>query len=141
MLRLGPVTSNEMLSMLDWLCGRQRWIEKSLANRHFQDGALILQDVSSSCQEGRKFPLAAFGHSRDGKKGKKQINYGLLCAAGGCPVAVEVFAGNTAIPMTLASQTAKIRARFGIERVALVGDRGMLTTARIRESLTPSGVD
>ena len=140
-LGLGEVTGREMLAMLDWLLERQRWIEKSLANRHLRGGALILYDVSSSFLEGGKCPLAAFGRSRDGKKGKKQINYGLLCGPDGCPAAVEVFAGNTADPMTLATQVAKIRSRFGISRVALAGDRGMLTTARIREDVGPAGLD
>ncbi len=140
-LGLGEVTGNEMLAMLDWLLERQRWIERSLANRHLRGGTLILYDVSSSYVEGRKCPLAAFGHSRDGKRGKKQITYGLLCAADGCPVAVEVFAGNAADPSTVASQAAKVRERFGIGRVALVGDRGMLTAARIREDVGPAGLD
>ncbi len=141
-LGLGPVTGNEMLDMLDWLLERQPWIERSLANRHLKGGnTLILHDVSSSYLEGRKCPLAAFGHNRDGKRGKMQVTYGLLCAADGCPVAVEVFAGNAGDPSTVASQVDKVRKRFGIGRVALVGDRGMLTTARIREDLEPSGLD
>ncbi len=142
LLELGPVGGNEMLDMLDWLLERQPWIERSLANRHLKGGnTLILYDVSSSYLEGRKCPLAAFGHSRDGKKGKKQITYGLLCAADGCPVAVEVFAGNAGDPSTVAGQVDKLRSRFGIDRVALVGDRGMLTTARIRKDLEPAGLD
>ena len=141
LLKLGPVTGNEMLDMLDWLLERQPWIERSLANRHLRDGTLILYDVSSSCLEGRCCPLAAFGHNRDGKRGKMQVTYGLLCAADGCPVAVEVFAGNTGDPSTVAGQVDKVRKRFGIERVALVGDRGMLTTARIRKDLEPAGLD
>ena len=141
-LGLGPVTGNGMLDMLDWLLKRQPWIERSLANRHLKGGnTLILYDVSSSYLEGRCCPLAAFGHNRDGKRGKRQVTYGLLCAADGCPVAVEVFAGNTGDPSTVASQVAKIRSRFGIDRVALVGDRGMLTTVRIREDLEPAGLD
>ncbi len=141
-LGLGPVTGNEMLDMLDWLLARQPWIERSLANRHLEGGnTLILYDVSSSYLEGRKCPLAAFGHNRDGKRGKMQVTYGLLCAADGCPVAVEVFAGNAGDPSTVASQVDKVRSRFGIGRVALVGDRGMLTTARIREDLEPAGLD
>ena len=85
--------------------------------------------------------LARFGHSRDGKKGKLQIVYGLLCAADGCPVAVEVFDGNTADPMTLATQIDKLKGRFGLSRVVLVGDRGMITSARIRDELKPAGLD
>ena len=141
-LGLGPVTGNEMLAMLDWLLKRQPWIEKSLANRHLGGGnTLVLYDVSSSFLEGRCCPLAAFGHNRDGKSGKQQITYGLLCAADGCPVAVEVFAGNTGDPSTVASQVARVRTRFGIDHVALVGDRGMITTARIREDLKPADLD
>ena len=142
LLGLGPVTGNEMLDMLDWLLERQPWIERSLANRHLKGGnTLILYDVSSSYLEGRKCPLAAFGHNRDGKRGKMQVTYGLLCAADGCPVAVEVFPGNTSDPATVASQVDRVRKRFGIGRVAFVGDRGMLTTARIREDLEPAGLD
>ena len=96
LLGLGPVRGNEMLDMLDWLLGRQAWIEKSLARRHLEGATLLLYDVSSSYLEGRCSPLAAFGHNRDGKQGKQQIVFGLLCAADGCPVAVDVFAGNTA---------------------------------------------
>jgi len=98
LLRLGPVSGNEMLAMLDWLLARQRWIETSLANRHLRDATLILYDVSSSYLEGRLCPLAAFGYNRDGKRGKQQIVFGLLCSAAGCPVAVEVFAGGTIPP-------------------------------------------
>ena len=141
LLGLGEVSGGEMLEMLDWLLSRQPWIEGSLARRHLSGGTLILYDVSSSYLEGRKCPLAAFGHSRDGKQGKRQITYGLLCAEDGCPVAIEVFAGNTADPSTVASQVKTIQGRFGIEKVALAGDRGMITTARIREDLEPAGLD
>ena len=141
LLGLGPVAGNEVLDMLDWLLKRQPWIERSLANRHLEDGTLILYDVSSSYLEGSKCTLAAFGHNRDGKKGKRQIVFGMLCAAGGCPVAVEVFPGNASDPSTVARQVNRIRRCFGIGRVALVGDRGMLTTARIREDLEPAGLD
>ncbi|WP_420431332.1 IS1634 family transposase [Candidatus Poriferisocius sp.] len=141
LLDLGEVSGNEMLEMLDWLSSRQPWIEGSLARRHLSGGTLILYDVSSSYMEGRQCPLAEFGHSRDGKRGKRQITYGLLCAEDGCPVAIEVFSGNTADPQTVVSQVQKIQARFGIEKVALAGDRGMITTARIREDLAPAGLD
>ncbi len=140
-LGLGRVTGNEMLAMLDWLHSRQRHIEASLARRHLAGGTLILYDVSSSFVEGRCCPLAAFGHNRDGKKGKKQITYGLLCSADGCPVAVEVFSGNVSDPSTVSAQVLKLRKRFRIERIALVGDRGMLTSARIREDVEPAGLD
>ena len=141
LLGLGPVSGNEVLGMLDWLLKRQVWIEKSLARRHLKDATLLLYDVSSSYLEGSCCPLAAFGYNRDGKVGKKQIVFGILCASDGCPVAVEVFAGNTSDPATVANQVARIRTRFGIERIALVGDRGMLTSARIRDDLTPAGFD
>ena len=128
--------------MPDWLLRRQSWIGRSLANRHLKGGGtLVLYDVSPGCLEGTCCPLAAFGHSRDGKKGRLQVTYGLLCAADGCPVAVEVFPGNTSDPSTVASQVNRIRRRFGIDQVALVGDRGMLTTARIRGDLEPAGLD
>ena len=140
-LGLGPVSGNELLDMLDWLLRRQRHIEKSLAHRHLGEATLILYDVTSSFLEGGCCPLAAFGHNRDGKKGKKQIVFGLLCTEEGCPVAVEVFAGNRGDPMTLGAQIAKIRDRFGVGRVALVGDRGMITTARIRQELEPATLD
>ena len=138
---LGPVSGNEMLDMLDWLLERQPWIERSLANRHLRDGTLVLYDVSSSYVEGRKCPLAAFGHSRDGKKGKMQITYGLVCSGDGTPVAVEVFSGNTADPDTVRGRAEKLRRRFRVENIALVGDRGMITSARIREDLIPLGLD
>ena len=141
-LDLGAVTGNEMPDMLDWLREQQPWIERSLANRHPKEGnTLVLHDVSSSCLEGQCCPLAAFGHNRDGRKGRKQITFGLPCAKGGCPVAVEVFAGNTGDSSTVASQVAKIRSRFGISRIALVGDRGMITTACIHADLKPSDLD
>ena len=141
LLDLGPVRGNELLDMLDWLLGRQRWIQRSLARRHLRDATLILYDVTSSYLEGQCCPLADFGHSRDGKKGKKQIVFGILCASDGCPIAVELFSGNTGDPTTLGPQVARIRDRFGIRHVALVGDRGMITTARIRHDLEPAGLD
>ena len=117
------------------------WIERSLANRHLRGGTLILYDVTSTYVEGKCCALAAFGYNRDRKRGKMQIVYGLLCAADGCPVAVEVFPGNSADPSTLATQISKIRKRFNIHNVALVGDRGMITSARIREDLLPVALD
>ena len=141
LLGLGPVAGNELLAMLDWLRRRQSWIQRSLARRHLRDGTLLLYDVTSAYLEGHSCPLAAFGYSRDGKKGKRQIVCGLLCAADGCPVAVEVFAGNTADPTTVSTPVRTIRERFGITRIALAGDRGMLTTARLREDLEPAGMD
>jgi len=140
-LDLGAVDEVELYRALDWLGARQTAIETALARRHLKDGALVLYDVSSSWLEGRCCELARFGYSRDGKKGKLQIVYGLLCAVDGCPVAVEVFKGNTTDPMTLATQIDKLKARFGLSRVVLVGDRGMITSARIRDELKPAGLD
>jgi Transposase DDE domain len=141
LLGLGTVDETELYRALDWLGARQGAIETALARRHLKDGALVLYDVSSSWLEGRCCELARFGYSRDGKKGKLQIVYGLLCAADGCPVAVEVFEGNTADPMTLSAQIDKLKARFGLSQVVLVGDRGMITSARIRDELAPAGLD
>ena len=141
LLELGAVEESELYRALDWLGARQAAIETALARRHLKDGALVLYDVSSSWLEGRCCELARFGYSRDGKKGKLQIVYGLLCAADGCPVAVEVFEGNTADPMTLSTQIDKLKQRFGLSRVVLVGDRGMITSARIRDELKPAGLD
>lgn len=141
MLGLGEVREREMLNMLDWLRERQPWIERSLANRHLREGSLLLYDVTSSFVEGRSCPLAAFGYSRDGRKGKRQITFGLLCAEDGCPLAVEVFAGNAADPTTLSVQVNKVKKRFRIGQLAMVGDRGMITSARVREDLKPLGLD
>src|SRR6202048_4198636 len=141
LLDLGTVDEAELYRALDWLGARQAAIETALARRHLKDGALVLYDVSSSWLEGRCCELARFGYSRDGKKGKLQIVYGLLCAADGCPVAVEVFEGNTADLMTLSAQIDKLKERFGLSPVVLVGDRGMITSARIRDELRPAGLD
>ena len=101
----------------------------------------MLCDVSSAAFEGRTCPLGAIGHPRDGVKGRLQIVYGLLCSVDGVPVAIEVFGGNTADPNTLTAQIEKLKDRFGLSRVCMVGDRGMLTSARIREELHPGGLD
>jgi hypothetical protein len=140
-LDLGPVDEDELYTALDWLLARQPAIETALAKRHLEGGTLVLYDVSSSYLEGRCCELARRGYNRDGKKGKLQIVYGLLCAADGCPVAIEVFGGNTADPDTLASQISKLKQRFGVSHVVLVGDRGMITQARIIEDLEPAGMD
>ena len=139
-LGLGAVSGNELLDMLDWLHQRQPWISRSLARRHLGDGTTLLYDLSSSWFEGDRCPLAAFGYSRDGKRSKKQVVYGLLCSSDGCPIDIEVFNGNTADPATVAAQVQKIKQRFSLHRVALVGDRGMLTSARIRDDLHPAGL-
>jgi hypothetical protein len=140
-LALGVVDEDELYDALDWLAVRQPATEAALAKRHLGGGTLVLYDVSSSYLEGRRCPLAQFGYSRDGKRGKRQIVYGLLCAGDGCPVAIEVFAGSTADPTTLTSQVAKLKERFGLDHVVLVGDRGMITEARIAEDLKAAGLD
>jgi transposase len=141
-LNIQDADEDELYDAMDWLVDKQQGIEEALAKRHLQNGTLVLYDVTSTYFEGRCCPLARLGHSRDGKKDKLQIVIGLLCAADGCPVAVEVFEGNTADPKTVKSQLIKVRQRFGIQRLVLVGDRGMITDARIREDLMPTeGVD
>ena len=140
-LGLGPVDEDELYVALDWLGERQEAIEKALARKHLHDGTLVLYDVSSSYVEGRCCELARLGYNRDGKKGKLQIVYGLLCAADGCPVAIEVFEGDTGDPCTLAAQIDKVKKRFALERVALVGDRGMITQARLDAEIAPAGLD
>ena len=140
-LGLGDVSDAELYAALDCLLERQAAIETALAKRHLQNGTLVLYDVSSSYMEGRCCPLAKLGYNRDGKKGMLQIVYGLLCAPDGCPVAVEVFDGNTGDPTTLAPQIDKLKQRFGLSHVVLVGDRGMITQARITEDVKAAGLD
>ncbi len=140
-LGLGAVTAKEVYATLDWLGAAQEAIERVLARRHLSDGVMLLYDVTSTYLEGRCCPLAKLGYSRDGQRDKLQIVVGLLCTAEGCPVAVEVFEGNTGDPATLAVQIGKIKQRFGLERVVLVGDRGMITSARIAEELKPATLD
>jgi len=144
---LGPVLGlegadeDDLYAAMDWVLKRQEAIESRLAARHLTEGTLVLYDVSSAAFEGRSCPIAKIGHARDGVKGRLQIVYGLLCTTGGAPVAIEVFEGNTADPKTLAAQIAKLKGRFGLSRVALVGDRGMLTSARIDKELRPAQLD
>jgi transposase len=140
-LGLGEVDDAELYAALDWLLERQAAIETALAKRHLHNGTLVLYDVSSSYMEGRCCPLAKRGYNRDGKKGMLQIVYGLLCAPDGCPVAIEVFDGNTGDPSTLATQIDKLKHRFGLSHVVLVGDRGMITEARITEDVKTAGLD
>lgn len=141
-LGLQAATADDLYYAMDWLFARQERIEKQLATRHLEDGSLVLCDVTSTYFEGRTCPLAHLGYSRDDKRGTLQIVFGLLCNRAGCPVAVEVFDGNTADPMTVAPQIAKLRQRFGLSRIVLVGDRGLLTEARIRDELQPvAGLD
>src|SRR5258708_25155200 len=140
-LHLGRVKEREAYEVLDWLLERQARIENGLARRHLEDGMLVLYDVSSSYFEGRCCPLARYGHSRDHRQDRPQIVYGLLCTPEGLPIAVEVFDGNTADPSTLSAQIEKVKDRFGISRLVLVGDRGMITSARIRDELRPANLD
>ena len=140
-LGLGKVKEHEAYDALDWLLDRQARIESGLARRHLQDGVLVLYDVTSSYFEGRCCPLARYGHSRDHRRDRPQIVYGLLCTREGLPIAVEVFEGNTGDPSTLRAQVEKVKDRFGISRMVLVGDRGMITSARIRDDLRPAGLD
>jgi hypothetical protein len=140
-LGLGAVDEQELYEALDWLVAEQGRIEQALARRHLHNGTLVLYDVTSTYFEGRTCPLAKLGYSRDGKRGKLQIVFGLLCTAEGCPVAIEVFEGNVGDPSTLASQIGKLKERFGIARVVLVGDRGMITAARLEETVIPAGLN
>jgi transposase len=129
---------------LDWVLARKDAIEEALAGRHLAHPTirtLVLYDVSSAAFEGRTCPLGAIGHPRDGIKGRLQIVYGLLCSVAGVPVAIEVFEGNTGDPKTLGTQITKLKDRFGLTRVCLVGDRGMLTSARINTELRPAELD
>ena len=140
-LGLGDIDEDDLYAAMDWLLERQGTIVRRLAKRHFKDGALVLYDLTSVYLEGRRCPLARHGYSRDGKRGKLQIEFGLLGDRQGCPVAVEVFEGNTSDPATVGVQIDKLRRRFGLSRVVRVGDRGMPTEARIREEVRPAGLD
>jgi len=141
-LGIENVSEDDLYAAMDWLGARQESIEQKLARQHLRDGSLVLYDVSSSFYTGSHCALAKFGHNRDGDNGYPQIVYGLLCNAEGCPIAIEVFEGNTADPETLGAQIAKVRQRFEIQRVVFVGDRGMITSARIDQELrTVAGLD
>ena len=141
-LGLQAADEDDLYQAMDWLLPRQQRIERGLAQRHLSEGSLVLYDLSSTYFEGRQCPLAQFGKSRDERSGNRQIVFGLLTDAAGCPLAIEVFEGNTGDPATVAAQVSKLRERFGLDRLVLVGDRGMLTAARIREDLQPlSGID
>jgi hypothetical protein len=141
LLGLQACDEDDLYAAMDWLLPRQQAIEDALAARHLRDGTLVLYDVSSAAFEGRTCPLGQIGHPRDGVRGRLQIVYGVLTTTGGIPVAVEVFKGATGDPATLASQVAKLKERFGLSHVALVGDRGMITKARINDDLKPAHLD
>jgi hypothetical protein len=134
-LELGAIEDQELYDALDWLHARQNRIENKLARQHLQDGTLVFYDVSSSYYTGRGGSLVQHGYSRDGRREFPQIVYGLLCNAAGCPLAIEVLAGNTADPNTLSAQVQKVRRRFGVSRVVFVGDRGLITSKRIDDEL------
>ena len=140
LLGIEGATVDELYDAMDWLRARQASIERKLARRHLTEGGLVMFDVSSGYFEGSACRLARLGYSRDHRRDRPQVVYGMLCTAEGCPVAIEVFAGNTADPMTLAGQVCKMRDRFGIRQIVLVGDRGMITQARIDEDLAPADV-
>ena len=134
-LNLGPVEADDLYAAMDALHARQAGIERGLVHRHLEDGSLVLYDLTSTYFHGHTCPLAKLGYSRDGKKGLLQITVGLLCTREGCPVAVEVFEGNSGDPGTFTAQVAKVQERFGLKRIVYVGDRGMITNARIRDDL------
>ena len=140
-LQLGSCDEDDLYEAMDYLAARQDTIQDALAARHLAGGTLVLYDVSSAAFEGRTCPLGAIGHPKDGVRGRLQIVYGLLTSKDGIPVAIEVFQGNTGDPTTVASQIDKVKDRFGLTRVVLVGDRGMLTAARLREDVRPAGLD
>jgi ribosomal protein L18 len=140
-LDVGQCSADDLYRALDWLHEAQPSIERRLARQHLAGATLVLYDLTSTWLTGRCCELAARGHSRDGKRDDPQIVFGLVCTAQGCPISVEVFEGNTADPATVGAQVAKLKERFGIERIAWVGDRGMLTSARIEQVLKPQGMD
>jgi len=140
-LGVGQCSADDLYAALDWLHDAQPSIERRLARQHLVGSTLVLYDLTSTWMTGRCCELAARGHSRDGKRDDPQIVFGLVCTAEGCPIAVEVFPGNTADPATVAAQVAKLRTRFGIEHIVWAGDRGMLTSARIEQVLKPQGMD
>src|SRR5512132_956200 len=140
-LHLGGCDEDDLYGAMDWLAARQERIEDALAARHPAGGTLVLYDVSSAAFEGRTCPLGAIGHPKDGVRGRLQIVYGLLTSKEGIPVAIEVFKGNTGDPKTVASQVGQLKDRFALTRVVLVGDRGMLTAARLREHIRPADLD
>jgi hypothetical protein len=140
-LGVADASTDEIYAAMDWLTARQRGIEKQLAARHLAEGGIAMFDLSSSWVEGTCCELAAFGHSRDGKRGRRQIEYGLLTDWAGRPVAVEVFAGNTSDPESFKTAITRVRGDFGIERLIMVGDRGMITGTRIDDLRKLPGMD
>jgi len=141
LLGVGGCDEDDLYAAMDYLAARQEQIQDALAAKHLAGGTLVLYDVSSAAFEGRTCPLGAIGHPKDGVRGRLQIIYGLLTSKDGIPVAIEVFKGNTGGPTTVASQVEKLKDRFGLAKVVLVGDRGMLTAARLREDVAPASLD
>lgn len=137
---VADASEDDLYAAMDWLLERQGRIQKKLAARHLEAGSLVLYDLSSSYFEGTTCPLAKLGHNRDGKKGKLQVNYGLLTDVRGCPVAVSVFEGNTADSKTLIPEVQRLRQDFGIERLVMVGDRGMISHKAIDQIRQTDGV-
>ena len=140
-LGVSACDEDDLYAAMDWALERKDGVENALAARHLVNGTLVLYDVSSAAFEGRTCPLGKIGHARDGVKGRLQIVYGLLCSPAGIPIAIEVLEGSTADPKTLAAQITKLKTRFGLARVCLVGDRGMLTNARIRDEIRPAQLE
>src|SRR5512145_3388143 len=140
-LGVADAHEDELYAAMDWLIERQEAIEKRLAKRHLKDGGLVLFDLTSSYFEGVTCPLAKIGYSRDGKRGTLQVNYGLLTDARGCPVSVSVFEGNTGDPKTLLPQVEKVRTSFGLDRLVMAGDRGMISNIQIEAIAKLDGVD
>src|SRR5512136_1131488 len=132
-LGLGDADEDDLYGAMDWLLARQERIEKKLARRHLSEGSLVLYDVTSSYYEGKCCPLAQYGHDRDGRKGRPIIVYGLMTDGEGRPMAVEAYPGDTGDPSTVPEQAEKLRERFGLRRLVLVGDRGMLTQTQIEK--------
>src|SRR6476620_6780781 len=130
---VAQANEDDLYAAMDWLLARQDAIQKKLSARHLREGGLLLYDLSSSYFEGTTCPLAKLGHNRDGKKGLLQVNYGLLTDARGCPVAVSVHEGNVADSATFIPEVQRLRERFGIEQLVMVGDRGMMGHASIAE--------
>jgi hypothetical protein len=140
-LGLQDIDEDDLYRAMDWLLERQPHIEKALSDRHLKGAMLTPYDVSSTYFEGRHWLLAKRGHSRDHRRDRPQVVFGLICDEEGCPVAIEVFEGNAGDPKTVGAQIKKLCERFGLERVVMVGDRGMLTSARIEQDVGPDGVD
>src|ERR1700689_2052530 len=139
-LAVQDASENDLYQAMDWLLERQASIEKKLAQRHLGEGCVVLYDVSSSYYEGHTCPLARYGHDRDGKKGLPIIVYGVMTDAQGCPVALQVYAGNTGDPTTVIDQVDKLRKNFHLSRVVLVGDRGLLTQPQIDKLKAQPGI-